>query len=442
MNFCESWFYTFASAFPQRHLQSDYLPRLWTLIVFFGMVFSNPICYGQGQVILKTFDSATATGDARAYMDYDMTTPCPGTNFVAQLYAGDGTNISVNALIPVGSPVSLLTDNMAGYISAGSVQVTAITGRYGTGGLNDASADNPAGIVTLQIRVWDANYSTYAEARADFAAAGRSASFRVIPTFLPSIPDAAGLSQLGKPNFRVLAIQPPPLPPGMQTSSSVQKNRTTLSTAQIDGGVNNALTDNLGSTPWQTTDSTNSPAPTWSPLGSSASNNAPKLTLGPAVAINATKQSAQRSLDITPNIAGVDLAGYSTPYPFLASVNSCHWGDTFTTYLSVANLGSANFSGSFNIGFYLSRDTTITNSDDYRVSRVTWNTSILANTAYGASLPISLPSICPFTGNPQPTNFYLAMWVDCDNTAGDVNPSNNKNQGANIDRTSSLITIL
>ena len=159
------------------------------------------------------------------------------------------------------------------------------------------------------------------------------------------------------------------------------------------------------------------------------------------VATTANNQSAQGSFDITPNIAGVDLAGYGTPYPFLASVNNCHWGDTFTTTFSVANLGSAGFSGSFNIGFYLSRDTTITNSDDYRVSRVTWNTSIPANTACGASLQISLPSICPFTNNPPPTNFYLAMWVDCDNTAGDVNPSNNKNQGANIDRTSSLITI-
>lgn len=203
------------------------------------MIFANPICYGQGQVLFKTFDSVTATGDARAFMDYGKTIPCSGTNFLAQLYAADGTNVIMADLIPVGSPVSLLTGDTAGYVSAGSVQVTAMTGPYGTGGLNDAPADNPEGIVSLQIRVWDANYSTYEEARGNYAASGPSAIFRVIPTFLPSSPDDAGLSQLGKPDFRVLAIQLPPFPPGFQPPSSSQKKQANQGMTQMDAGVNN-----------------------------------------------------------------------------------------------------------------------------------------------------------------------------------------------------------
>ena len=145
--------------------------------------------------------------------------------------------------------------------------------------------------------------------------------------------------------------------------------------------------------------------------------------------------------------AQVDLGGYNQPYAFQVSPRTFNWGNgsSMSVQLSIANFGSSAYSGSFNVAFYLSRDTTITNSDDYLLGKLTWNTSVISGgymlpgSAYGAVANIPLPSANPFTGNP--TNFYVAMWVDCDNQVAESNKSNNKNQGAGLDRDASTIAI-
>ena len=151
-----------------------------------------------------------------------------------------------------------------------------------------------------------------------------------------------------------------------------------------------------------------------------------------------------------PATAQVDLAGYNSPYVFQVSPTYISWGNTMTVQFSIANLGSSYFYGTFNVGFYLSRDTTITNSDDYLLGKLAWNTSVMCSSTAGYMLPgytyggiatIPLPSVSPFTENPPATNFYVAMWVDCDNQVAESNKNNNKNQGAGIDRTASTITI-
>jgi YD repeat-containing protein len=151
-----------------------------------------------------------------------------------------------------------------------------------------------------------------------------------------------------------------------------------------------------------------------------------------------------------PATAQVDLAGYNSPYVFQTSTNAYNWGNTMPVQFSIANYGSTAYTGTFNVGFYLSRDTTITNSDDCLLGKATWDTSVLCSSTSGSMLPgyaypgsvnVPLPTVSPFTGTPPPTNFYVAMWVDCDNQVAESNKTNNKNQGAGKDRTASTVTI-
>lgn len=150
------------------------------------------------------------------------------------------------------------------------------------------------------------------------------------------------------------------------------------------------------------------------------------------------------NLAVWPVSAQVDAAGYgSSPYFFQTSTNIYNWNDTINVQFYLANYGSSAFSGNFNIAFYLTYHSTITNSDDYFFGKLQWNTATMCQSTGGYLFPITYGFIYPATvtlslppGNPfvgGPTNLYVAMWVDCDDQV-DGSYSNNRNQGLGIDR--------
>jgi YD repeat-containing protein len=143
-------------------------------------------------------------------------------------------------------------------------------------------------------------------------------------------------------------------------------------------------------------------------------------------------------LAVSPSSAQVDVAGYgSSPYLFQPASNTYTWGNTMTVQFYVANYGSIPNPTNFNIAFYLTTHSTITNSDDYSFGKVTVTDTIPPGYAYGYTVSLPLPSANPFVGSP--TNMYVAMWVDCDDQV-DGSYSNNKNRGLGKD--SAAVTVI
>ena len=120
-----------------------------------------------------------------------------------------------------------------------------------------------------------------------------------------------------------------------------------------------------------------------------------------------------------------------------------YWGDSIDLRFDVINQGTAS-AGPSTSGIYLSKNSTIGDSDD-----VLWATvSIPAlNAGSYASLPytaFNLPIINPLSGSP--TSVYFGMKVDKDNIVYEGLPNstaelNNWNQGNGIDKDTTPITI-
>ena len=121
----------------------------------------------------------------------------------------------------------------------------------------------------------------------------------------------------------------------------------------------------------------------------------------------------------------VDLSGLS----FDVVQEPRNTGQSFTTKFKIQN-SQADSSGSFDVDFYLSKNSTISTADrylgSYRVSNV------LGNSSTGTLLKsLRLPSWeDPFwDGNVNGTNFHIGMIVDADNEVVEINESNNRNNG-------------
>lgn len=137
------------------------------------------------------------------------------------------------------------------------------------------------------------------------------------------------------------------------------------------------------------------------------------------------------------SFAAPDLLGYNAgSLYFSVPQNSSSWGHEIQIRFAVANLGDST-AGTFKIKFYLSPNSTIGDAGDYLLYTYTIN-SLSAQFYTGTGQYVVLPTSNPFGSG---TSFYVGMIVDADNQVAESNEANNKNQGANLDRTSSAFSI-
>jgi RHS repeat-associated protein len=147
------------------------------------------------------------------------------------------------------------------------------------------------------------------------------------------------------------------------------------------------------------------------------------------------------SLTVTvpsPDLAGVDSRIYGGSNYFRVTESSVNWGDTIHVSHAVVNNTGGN-AGPFNVKFYLSPDATIGDASDYIVFTTNYTAGLSGQTYTStSSQSITLPAVNPFGAG---TSFYVGKVVDADNQVVETNESNNKNQGSNIDRNATTISI-
>lgn len=135
--------------------------------------------------------------------------------------------------------------------------------------------------------------------------------------------------------------------------------------------------------------------------------------------------------------ATVDLRGFNgSGLSYNVQQGSAAWGEDITVSFAVANFGN-QASGSFNVRFYLSTDSTITTSD-YALSNHLTIPSINALSANSFTANLTLPGENAVGGS---GTFYVGIIIDSLNQIGETNESNNSNLGNGIDRDSLSISI-
>lgn len=142
-----------------------------------------------------------------------------------------------------------------------------------------------------------------------------------------------------------------------------------------------------------------------------------------------------------PNLFGFDGRSYSQPsYYFRVSSSSVGAGQPVTVYFYVANLGDAA-SGTFNIRFYLSKDSTIDPATDYTL--YTWSSfpSLNAGTFNGGSVTVQLPAEDTINALGGAGTFYIGMYVDYSGAVSESNENDNRNLADGADRASLAVTI-
>lgn len=163
--------------------------------------------YTQAQGVVN-FNTRTLDPIARIY-DIDGKTPLLGTGYYAQIFAGDGT-VTVenqNSLVAKGTPVTFgTTTSSAGYVlTASPVNPTVVV-------------SSAPGLVTIQVRAWSANFSTWDGAQAAFKAADPTAKIgfsNLIPVTSaatignPTPPVAPNLVGLNSFNLTVNSVPEP-----------------------------------------------------------------------------------------------------------------------------------------------------------------------------------------------------------------------------------------
>lgn len=178
-----------------------------TLVSALAFASFATLAFAQGTV---NFDTKAVLARVYNYNDtFDATgvstaSTVLGTGFWAQLYAVDGTGGAESSLVAVGSPVNLRTGINAGYVvTAAPVNpVVTVTSTAG-------------GAVTLQVRVWSADYASYDAAVAGWNAKdqkttyGNSAVISLASTgsTLVTPPNLTGLT-----SFSMVAPLPVPEP--------------------------------------------------------------------------------------------------------------------------------------------------------------------------------------------------------------------------------------
>ncbi|WP_309380272.1 choice-of-anchor D domain-containing protein [Cerasicoccus frondis] len=145
-------------------------------------------------------------------------------------------------------------------------------------------------------------------------------------------------------------------------------------------------------------------------------------------------------LSAAPDLAGYNgLFGDNTSTPFEAFNVSPTWGGSAEIQLSVVNFGNTA-SGSYDITFYLSTDTSFGDANDYQLQTYTLSSISPGTGTRITSAPVALPAANPFSGSG--TQFYFGVVIDSGNDVAESNESNNKNSGNGIDYDSTPFTIL
>jgi hypothetical protein len=116
-------------------------------------------------------------------MVYVQSVPASNGLYLAQLYAADGFTTLETTLAAVGLPVNFRGGNFAGYVQT-------------AGTTTQGNVVNPAvqvttqtsGVVTLQLRVWNSAFSSYADAIISGNSGGRSQLLTMSPGYVPDTP--------------------------------------------------------------------------------------------------------------------------------------------------------------------------------------------------------------------------------------------------------------
>ncbi|MDX2215683.1 MAG: C2 family cysteine protease [Oculatellaceae cyanobacterium bins.114] len=132
--------------------------------------------------------------------------------------------------------------------------------------------------------------------------------------------------------------------------------------------------------------------------------------------------------------ATIDLSG-----TFLDAPTTLTAGNNVPVSFRVQNSGNTN-TGSFWVGFYVSRDAVITNGDrllgSYQINNLAAGATTATLTSTAATLPIATD---PFwSGN---GTYYIGMLVDSTGAIVETNETNNWNRGTGIDLDSVAITV-
>lgn len=115
------------------------------------------------------------------------------------------------------------------------------------------------------------------------------------------------------------------------------------------------------------------------------------------------------------------------------------WGGLLNVKFAVQNLGGTATLPA--IDFVVSKNNIIGDSDDKKIYSLIYNQEVATFSILGSSqyISIQLPDKNPF--GDDSTSFYVGMKLDPNNTSGDSNPTNNYNQGPEIDLDPFLIPI-
>lgn len=136
-----------------------------------------------GSVIAQCFISFDTRSTSQKIYDWDGT-PLAGTNYLAQLYAADGTTTDDSKLTAKGVPVNFRTGVNAGY-----VVTTAGKNSLGQSFLSSVEVSDTAGIVTLQVRAWTGgSVPSFEMAVMSVSRTAESSLFQVTVMNLPGAP--------------------------------------------------------------------------------------------------------------------------------------------------------------------------------------------------------------------------------------------------------------
>lgn len=161
----------------------------------------STVAFAQG-----TVNFATAALGTSAQVKTALGGLATGSAYMAQLYAAPGSGAAESALVPVGVPVGFRTGINAGYV------LQSGTNPFGGSAVNpvvtiDAAA--AGGPVTVQLRAWDAAFSSYSAALTANAELGKSALLSLSATGNPvGSPPTTPVALTGLTGFTMVVPEP------------------------------------------------------------------------------------------------------------------------------------------------------------------------------------------------------------------------------------------